>query len=45
MGWRATLLQREGQTIDKERDIKKAKSDARIINNGPAQAQPIIGVL
>ena len=34
-----------GQTIDKERDIKKAKSDARILNNGPAQAQPIIGVL
>ena len=45
VGWRATLLQRGGQTMDKERDIRKAKSDARILNNGPAQAQPIIGVL
>ena len=45
VGWRAALLQCGVQTIDKERDIKKAKSDARILSNGPTQARPIIGVL
>ncbi|XP_030923179.1 uncharacterized protein LOC115950070 [Quercus lobata] len=45
VGWRAALLQRGEQVIDKERDIKEARSDARVLSNGPAQAHPIRGVL
>ena len=43
--WRAALLQRGEQAIDKEMDIKKARSDARVISSGLTQAQPIRGVL
>jgi len=45
VGWRATLLQGGGQTIYKERDIRDAKSDARVLSSGPIEAQPIRGVL
>ena len=33
------------QAIDKERDIREAKSGTCILNGGPAQNQPIRGVL
>ncbi|KAL0005911.1 hypothetical protein SO802_013472 [Lithocarpus litseifolius] len=45
VGWRAALLQRGEQAIDKERGIREVRSDAHIISNDPAQAQPIKGVL
>ena len=31
------------QSLDKERDIRGTKSDAHVLNNGPAQAQLING--
>ena len=34
--WRAALLQRGEQAIDKERDIWDARSDAHVLNSGPA---------
>ena len=34
VGWRAALLQRGDQAIDKERDIMEAKSDARVLSSG-----------
>ena len=45
VGWRAALLQRGEQAIDKEMDIRKAKNDAFVLSSGPTQAQPIRGVL
>ena len=45
VGWRAALLQRGEQAIDKEMDIRKARNDAFVLNSGPTQAQPIRGVL
>ena len=45
VGWRAALLQRGQQAMDKERDIREARSDARVISSGPVQAQPTRGVL
>ena len=41
VGWRAALLRRGEQALDKEMDIRDVRSD----NSGPAQAQPIRGVL
>ena len=43
--WRVVLLLRGEQAIDKEKDIREAKSDARVLNSGLAQNQPIRGVL
>ena len=43
--WRVVLLLRGEQAIDKEKDIGEAKSDARVLNSGLAQNQPIRGVL
>ena len=34
-----------GETLDKERDIRDAKSDTRVSNSGLTQAQLIMGVL
>ena len=46
VGWRAALLQRGEQAMDKERDIREVRSDdAHVISSGPTQAQPIRGVL
>ena len=45
VGWRAALLQRGEKTLDKERDIKEAKIDTRILSSGPTKAQPIGGDL
>ena len=45
VGWKAALLQRGEQAIDKERDIREVRSDARALGSGLAQAQPIKGVL
>ena len=45
VGLRAALLLREGQTLDKERDIRDVMSDSCVFNSGPAQAQAIRGVL
>ena len=45
VGLRAALLLRGGQTLDKERDIKDIRSNTRVFNNGPTQAQPIRGFL
>ena len=45
VGWRVALLQRGEQTLDKERDIRGAKIDKRILSSGPAKAQPIRGDL
>lgn len=39
------LLQCGGQAVDKEKDIKGARGEARVLNSGPAQNQPIMGVL
>ena len=36
---------REEQTLDKERDIRGARSDALVLNSGPTQNHPIKGVL
>ena len=44
-GWKAALLQHGEQAIEKERDIREARSDARAVGNGLAQVQPIRGVL
>ena len=38
-----TLPQCGEQSLDKERDIRGTKSDARVLNSGLAQAQPIKG--
>ena len=43
--WRVALLLRGERAIDKEKDIGEAKSDARVLNSGLAQNQPIRGVL
>ena len=43
--WRVVLLLRGEQAINKEKDIGEAKSDARVLNSGLAQNQPIRGVL
>ena len=43
--WRAALLLRGEQAIDKEKDIREAKSDTRVLNSGLAQNKPIKGVL
>ena len=45
VGWKTTLLQRGEQAIDKEMDIRGVRSDARVLDSGPAQKQPIKGVL
>ena len=42
---RAALLLCNEQTLDKERDIRDARSDTHVSNSGPTQAQPIRGVL
>ena len=42
---RVALLLRGEQTLDKERDIRDTRSDTRVLNNGPTQAQLIRGVL
>lgn len=42
---RVALLLREGQTLDKERDIRDVRSDTCVINSGLAQVEPIRGVL
>ena len=42
--WRVALLLRGWQNFDKERDIRDARSDMHVFNNGLAQAQPIRGV-
>ena len=39
------LLLRGEQAIDKEKDIREAKSDTRVLNSGLAQNKPIKGVL
>ena len=44
MAWRVTLPLRGEQSLDKERDIRGARSDTHFLNSGPAQAQPIRGV-
>ena len=36
MELRAALLLRGGKTLDKERDIRDARSDTRVFNSGPA---------
>jgi len=33
-----------GVSRGKERDIRDARSDTRVLNSGPTQAQPIRGV-
>ena len=43
--WKVALLLRGEQTIDKEKDIKGARSYARVLNSGLEQNQPIRGVL
>ena len=43
--WRVALLLCGERAIDKEKDIGEAKSDARVLNSGLAQNQPIRGVL
>ena len=45
VGWKTALLQRGEQAIDKEMDIRGVRSDARVLDSGPAQKQPIKGVL
>ena len=40
---RVTLPLRGEQSLDKERDTRGTKSDARVLDNGPTQAQPIKG--
>ena len=35
---RVALLLRVEQTMDKERDIRHAKSDTHVLNSGPTQA-------
>ena len=42
---RVALLLRGEKTLDKEMDIKDAKSDTHVSNSGPEQAHPIRGVL
>ena len=44
-GMEAALLRRGEQALDKEMDIKDARSDTHVLNSGPTQAQPIRGVL
>ena len=44
VGWRAVLLQRGEQAIDKERDIKEARRDTCVLSNDLAQAQLIRAV-
>ena len=39
--WKVTLPLRGEQSLDKERDIEGIKNDARVLNSGIAQAQPI----
>ena len=43
--WRAALLLRGEQAIDKEKDIREAKTDTRVLNSGLAQNKPIKCVL
>ena len=43
--WKAALLLCREQTMDKERDIRDIRSDTRVSNSGPAQAQLIKGFL
>ena len=38
VGWRAALLQRGEQALDKEMDIRDARSDTYVLNSGPTQA-------
>ena len=38
MGWKAALLQRGEQAINKERDIRDTRSDAHVLSSGPTQA-------
>ena len=45
VGWRVSLPLCGEQAIDKERDIREAKSGTCVLNGGPAQNQPIRGVL
>ena len=42
---RVALLLRGEKTMDKERDIRDARSDTYVLNSGLTQAQPIKGVL
>ena len=42
---RATLLLHREQAVEKGRDIRDDKSDTRVSNNGPTQAQSINGIL
>ena len=42
---RVALLLRGEHTVDNEKDIREAKSDARVHNSGLAQNQPIRSVL
>ena len=43
--WRVALLLLGEQTLDKERGTEDVRSDTRVLNNGPTQAQLIRGVL
>ena len=45
VGWRAALLWRGEQALDKEMDIRDARIDTHVLNNSPTQAQLIRGVL
>ena len=42
---RVALLLRGEKTMDKENDIRDARSDTHVLNSGLTQAQPIKGVL
>ena len=43
VGWRAALLRCGEQAMDKERDMRDARSETRVLNSGQIQAQPIKG--
>ena len=45
VGWRAALLRCGEQAMDKERDIRDARSDTHVLNSGLTQTQPIRGIL
>ena len=45
VGWKAALLCRGEQALDKEMDIRDARSDTRVLNSSPTQAQLIRGIL
>ena len=35
VGWKVVLLHCKGQVLDKKRDVRGARSDARVLNIGP----------